>query len=213
MTTRTPEQWAAAAADVALHAYQPSEGDIVVDVGAGVGHEARLLSLLVGATGHVYAIEANRRVFECLVDMVRLNRLTNVTPVHVAASDKAGTVVIADTDDHLVNSVVGVAGGVAVPAARIDDLAADWGVSAAAFVKMNIEGAERHALAGMPELLARTEHASISCHDFLADAGGSDDLRTKEVARALLERAGFRVVEREDSRPWVRDCIYGVRPT
>lgn len=211
MTTRPPEDWAADAADVALHLYDPAPGDVVFDVGAGVGHETWLLSPLVGPSGHIFAVEANPRVYECLVEMVRRNRLQNVTPVHVAAADRNGTTVIADSQDHLANSVVATSTGVEVPAARIDDLASAWGVEHATFVKMNIEGAERHALPGMRHLLAHTDNASISCHDFLAEGGGSDDLRTTELVRGYLSAAGLDVVERADERPWVRDCLYGIR--
>lgn len=212
LTSRTPDDWAREVHDITLHAYRPRQGDVVIDVGAGVGHETRVLSPLVGPRGHVYAIEANARVHRCLDDMVVRNRLGNVTPLQIAASDAPGTVWLADSDDHLVNSIVDVSDGVEVPAHAIDDLAASWGLGEVAFVKMNIEGAEREAIDGMRDVLRRTQAVCISCHDFLADEGGSDALRTLDHVRSRLEEAGFVVERRDDPRPWVRDCLYGTRP-
>lgn len=211
LTSRSPASWADEVHEITLHAYQPRPGDVVIDVGAGVGHETRVLSPLVGPTGHVYAIEANARVHRCLDDMVARNGLHNVTTIQVAASDRSGTVRLADSDDHLQNSMVGVDGGVEVRAEPIDALAAGWGLEEIAFVKMNIEGAERQAIDGMHDVLRRTRSVCISCHDFLAE-GGSEDLRTLEHVRSRLSEAGFEVTRRDDARPWVRDCLYGTRP-
>lgn len=212
LTSRPPEDWDAEVHDISLHAYRPQRGDVVIDVGAGVGHETRVLSPLVGNEGRVIAIEANPRIHACLEDMVRRNHLSNVTCVLAAASDRTGTIVLGDVDDHLVSSTVGATTGVEVPAVRIDDLATELGITAVAFVKMNIEGAERQALDGMPDVLARTDEVCISVHDFLADAGGDPAVRTRSAVRAVLERAGFVLETRDDDpRPWVRDCFYGRR--
>src|SRR4051794_22461299 len=45
-------------------AYQPKEGDAVVDIGAGIGEQALVLSRLVGPTGKVVCVEANPEAFE-----------------------------------------------------------------------------------------------------------------------------------------------------
>jgi hypothetical protein len=76
---------------------------------------------------------------------------------------------------------------------------------------MNIEGAERQAIQGIGAVLANTQHVCISCHDFLADDGGPEDLRTKAFVRDFLIERGFRVIPRDDAPdPWTRDYVYAV---
>ena len=77
---------------------------------------------------------------------------------------------------------------------------------------MNIEGAERLAIAGLDGLIGDIRHVCISCHDFLADDGGSERLRTKALVRAFLVEHGFDVTTRDDAPdPWTRDYLYGVK--
>lgn len=67
---------------------QPS--DRVVDVGANVGWYTRLLSELVGPEGRVFAIEPIPETFELLSFCVRKLRLSNVTLLKCAASERDG---------------------------------------------------------------------------------------------------------------------------
>jgi hypothetical protein len=63
----------------------------------------------------------------------------------------------------------------------------------------------------MGTVLAKTQHVCISCHDFLADDGGPEDLRTKAFVRDFLIERGFRVIPRDDAPdPWTRDYVYAV---
>jgi hypothetical protein len=57
----SPSQEEEEARDVFFQEYTPVEGDVVVDVGAGIGTELGLFSRLVGPTGRVYAIEVRSR--------------------------------------------------------------------------------------------------------------------------------------------------------
>jgi FkbM family methyltransferase len=171
-----------------------------------------LLSRLVGRAGRVVALEAHPRTYARLVELCKANDLTNVTTLQVAASDIDGRVAISDLDNHIRNTMLGAEGdGIDVPARRIETIAAELGITRIDLLKMNIEGAELPALRGLGELMARTQHVCISCHDFLAEAGGSDELRTKATVRDLLVDQGFRVFNREDAPdPWTRDYLYGV---
>lgn len=79
------------------------------------------------------------------------------------------------------------------------------------FLKMNIEGAERFAIRGMRETLRQTEALCVCSHDFLADAGGEDGLRTKGLVGESLRECAFRVVRRPEPNlaPYVRDRVWG----
>jgi FkbM family methyltransferase len=207
-----PEVFTAHARELFLHGYVPRGGDVVFDVGAGIGAEALLFSRLVGGSGRVVSVEAHPRTYGRLVALCRANRLANVTPLQLAASDRDGVALISDRQDHARNTLVGAEGNaVEVRARRIDTIARELGLARIDLLKMNIEGAEQAAIRGVGALLDETRHVCISCHDFLADAGGDDELRTKAAVRAFLTEHGFVVTSRDDApEPWTRDYIYGV---
>jgi FkbM family methyltransferase len=176
--------------------YKPKVGDVIVDVGAGVGEEALTFSRAVGASGRVICVEANARTYRCLQKLVEYNHLKNVTAIHEAVSDTSGEVVkIEDSRDYLKNRITG-RGGAEVPGSTVDAIYQRVGLRHVNFLKMNIEGAERLAIRGMTETLAHTEVICICCHDFLANSTGDDSLRTKSSVRQLLEQTGLHVVER-----------------
>ena len=207
-----PHVLTAQAREIFLYEYTPRAGDVVFDVGAGIGGETLLFSRLVGASGRVVSVEAHPRTYRRLVELCNANGLANVTSFQAAASDTESSVVISDLAHHAQNTVLeSEAGGIEVPARRIDTIAAGLGITRIDLLKMNIEGAERAAIRGVGSLLANTRHLCISCHDFLADDGGSDDLRTKAFVREFLVEHGFEVTAREDApEPWTQDYVYAV---
>lgn len=194
------------------YGYRPRPGDVIVDVGAGIGEEVIPFSRLVGPGGRVIAIEAHPGTFDCLRETIRRSGLGNVELVSCAVTAKDGTLAISNDVDHLGNSVIGVSGGVEVPARSLDSLAAELGLERIDLLKMNIEGAEKPALEGMGEMIGRVRHIAISCHDFLAERGGPEAMRTREAVAAFLRGHGFELERRlDDPRPWVPDYLYGAR--
>lgn len=209
----------AQARDTFLYGYEPQPGDVVFDVGAGVGGEVRLLSRLVGPTGRVVCVEAHPRTYEYLTHTIRLNGLPNVTPVQAALAGVTGTVYLDDDEvNHVANGLVdrgtfaGGSGGIAVPGCTLPVLVERTGVTRIDLLKMNIEGAELAALRAAQDCLPLVRHVAISCHDFKADQGGQAWQRTYQPVRELLQRNGFSLAERrEDPRGWIRWYIYGQR--
>jgi len=201
-----PDVLTAAARDLFLHDYTPQPGDVVFDVGAGIGAEALLFSRLVGPSGRVVSIEAHPRTYSRLVDLCRANRLDDVTALQLAVSDSAGDVVLSHDAHYLENRILlSNEAGVRVPARRIDTVAADLSIDRIDLLKMNIEGEEARAIEGMGALLATTSHVCISCHDFLG-------MPTKVAVLALLTEHGFDVLTRDDApEPWTREYVYGTR--
>jgi FkbM family methyltransferase len=195
------------ARDLCLYDYSPQAGDVVFDVGAGIGAEALLFSRLVGGRGRVVSIEAHPRTYARLVGLCTVNRLDNVIPLQFAVGDTNGHVLLSDVADHVQNKLLGPGEtGIRVPARRIDTIASELGIGQVDLLKMNIEGAERQALSGMGALLERTRHVCISCHDFLG-------VPTKATVRGFLLEHGFDVHSRDDApEAWTRDYLYGSRP-
>jgi FkbM family methyltransferase len=207
-----PSVFTATAREISLYGYTPRAGDVVFDIGAGTGAETLLFSRLVGASGRVVSIEAHPRTYKRMVDLCKVNELGNVTPLQFAVSDADGVIEISDLGSHLHNTIVGRDGnGIEVQARRIDTIATELGITRIDLLKMNIEGAERLAIQGMEKMLANTQHVCISCHDFLADDGGPEELRTKAFVRDFLADGGFRVTTRDEAADsWTRDYLYAV---
>jgi FkbM family methyltransferase len=203
------------ARDVFTARYAPRPGDVVVDVGAGIGEEVPTLARLVGPAGRLYCVEAHPRTFEFLRRTCELNQLDNVLLDNLAISDAAGEVTISDVGDarNYENSILVAAdAGLRVPAMKLAEYFRARQIERVDLLVMNIEGAERPAVAGMHEVADRIRHVAIACHDFLADETGNEAMRTKRIVREQLSRCGFEISERPgESQPWLRDFLYGTR--
>jgi len=192
--------------------YHPHDGDVILDVGAGLGEDTWVFSKAVGPKGKVVSVEAHPTTFQFLKDFVRYNHLHNVVPCFFAASGAGGSVIISDNppEDWQLNSISSVdfsssQQGHRVPAQRIDDLAFISQIPRLAFMKMNIEGAELLALEGAEKTLAKTQHVCVCCHDFLGPAS-----QTKQRVVQNLSRAGFVLYDSPPgSPPYEQDFVYG----
>lgn len=204
-----------AARDSFLFDYTPKLGDIVFDLGAGIGGEVRLFSRLVGPAGLVISVEAHPRIFRCLERAVRLNRLENASALHLAMTGSAGTFYIEDDQlAHVANRLTDASEGVAVHGCTLSDLMERACVDHIDLLKMNIEGAELAVLQAAGHQLETVDHIAVACHDFTAEHQADDGRRTFAPVVELLGAAGFRIRTRpDDRRPWVRHHVYGSRTT
>jgi FkbM family methyltransferase len=179
---------------VFFRAYCPNPGDVIVDVGAGVGEETLTFSRAVGRLGRVVCIEAHPQTFRCLEKMIQYNRLENVTAIHSAITEPhRHRIEIEDSEDYHRNRS-NQSGGLSVRAATMDEIVDQWGVPSISFLKMNIEGAERLAIQGMSQTLQRTRTLCICCHDFLADTAGDPALCTSKLVIEFLKESGFELI-------------------
>ncbi len=201
--------------DYWLSFYEPKEGDTIVDVGAGHGEDTFTFSRAVGESGRVIAIEAHPLSFKALKTFCRLNRLHNVTPVHLALMDKPGKVCIVESESWMENRVTAngeATSPMTAPAGTLDDLCRKLGINEISFLKMNIEGAERYALLGAEKAMPRIRHICVACHDFRANQGHGGQFRTLAFTEHILANQGFELMRRrEDHRDYVRDQVSGVR--
>jgi len=136
--------------------------------------------------------------------------LTNVTHLQIAASDKDRELLISD-ERGLTNTIVGdeSEAAVAVPARSLDSVAKELGLQEIDLLKMNIEGAERVALLGVQETIRSTRHVCISCHDFMADRGGPEEMRTRTAVIDFLREHGFSIGEQTRGSDSARSYVYG----
>jgi FkbM family methyltransferase len=194
--------------------YHPQEGDVIIDVGAGRGEDTLTFSRTVGETGRVIAIEAHPLSFLILKNFCQLNRLNNVTALHLALMDDPGTVRIIESQFWRENAVDRdhEPSGIQVRAGILDDICREQQVDDIAFLKMNIEGAERFALLGMSSVFPRIRNICVACHDFRWESGHGDQFRTRSFVEQFLIERGFKIITRQDDpRDYIRDHVYGIR--
>lgn len=197
------------------HFYKPKKGDVVIDIGAGLGEEAIVYSNAVGPSGRVVAIEANPDVCQVLADVVKLNKLSNVEVVNVALSPVLGAVMMNDElESYLSGSLQNTkstAKYFKVDGMPLSELIERYGIKEIDLLKVNIEGAERFLTEEIrPEVYKRVKNIAISCHDFRYRKEGVEFFRTKEMIAAYFDRLGFRLCTQSTGVEYIDDWIYGV---
>jgi FkbM family methyltransferase len=160
--------------DFALGQYEPEvvaelhqfcrPGMTVFDIGANAGYLTLLMSKLVGDSGHVHAFEPIPQNSECLLQTLQINRLRNVAVHQMAISAKAGRaqmnfVGVLDGFASLVDGGHDYYRGqtvstISVATISLDQFCNDMQIAEIDLIKMDIEGAELLALAGMSKILA-----------------------------------------------------------
>lgn len=210
-----PREWERVADHVFFWQYQPRPGDVIVDIGAGIGTEVFSYASRLNDAGTIHLVEAHPTTFARLERLVDLNLgsaiQTTTTLDRYAISDHRGVVQMSDDDTDRANHLGGT--GVEADAITLDDFVERRGIDRIDFLKMNIEGAEREALRAADHALAITRHGAIGCHDFRYAEEGNDYFRTKDDVRRMLLVAGFEIDERPDApEPWTKDYLYISRP-
>jgi FkbM family methyltransferase len=195
-------------ADDFLWGYTPAEGDVVFDLGAGIGEQLYTLVRLVGPQGRVFAFEPHPLIFRLLERLCEANGWTNVELIQAAVADRSGTATL--TDDRLsMSNDIFRPGRFEVPCVTLHEVVERYGLTRIDLLKMNVEGAEVLALKGLGESASIVRHLSISCHDFL----DRDEMRTKLSVVEWLRSHGF--VVRDHPDPWhiaIASFTYASRP-
>jgi FkbM family methyltransferase len=204
--------------------YEPQETALVrailrpgmsfVDVGANWGYFTLLAAHLVGAAGQVVSLEPDPRLFAVLQQNVAGNGLRQVTVLPVAAAQAAGPVTLAGYEEtggnfglsRMVSRPTGTARLYQVPARRLDVVLDECGLGTVHLLKMDIEGAEGFALAGLEAALAgsRVQRLLLELHPAqLAEHGQS-----AAAVIAQLRRRGYRGWKIDHSPSFSRRIAY-----
>ena len=143
---------------------QVRSGDTVLDLGAHLGTFVDF-ALHHGA-GKVIAFEPEPTNVKCLQKTFAEEiRAGTVVLIDAAVSDHSGELRFAEPTGHHASArgMLADDGELVVRATTIDETAASLGLQAVDFIKMDIEGAERLALAGARETLRRFEPRMAIC--------------------------------------------------
>ncbi len=196
------------------HEYVPQAGDCVVDIGAGVGEETVIYSMLVGAKGKVHALEANPITHSGLRFMCDHNKFTQTIPHNLAIYNIDGEVTIEDDEENYLTNTINVANSEIsnnkVRAVTLDTLVKENNITCINFLKSNIEGAEQYLIEGMKDSVSIIKHVCISCHDFRHVYHNHGEFyMTKQKVKSFLEAHGFEIKVRHTGYCVVDDFIYG----
>jgi len=139
-------------------------GDAVADVGSNVGLFSVAMAAIVGASGHVSAVEPDPVLAELVRDNLTSNWMAPWTTVHeVAAGAATGDVTFSRHARYWGSSSAGASslGGhaisdgyeqIRVKVERLDDILPDLHYR---LIKIDVEGGEAQALHGLSNLLKR----------------------------------------------------------
>lgn len=165
------------------------EGDVVFDLGGGVGMWTVPLAKKVGAAGRVFAFEPDPTSFEALRRNLAENGLLNVECFQAAISAQRGRVSFflrPDKDTHSIfeatdaPSPTGRQDEILVDAYSLDYLIETEGLPIPKFMKIDIEGAELVAIEGGRKMIPRVGHTFVECHWALKLQGHEDFVEAVE---------------------------------
>ncbi len=159
-------------------------GDVCFDVGAFDGALAQVMSRVTGPRGTVCAFEANPGMLAKLTNNCCANVLNNVHLTHAAVWHTTGEwVTMAIPPEvpaaaEITGTVSADTRELAIPTLALDDYTTRYGL-VPNVVKMDIEGAEYHALRGFrktlsqhkPHLLLEQRTHEIAAIDFVRELG------------------------------------------
>ena len=175
-------------------------GDVFFDVGANVG----AFAIPAGVHGaEVHAFELLYDNVGCILDSVAQNAIDKIWVTHGAVWDRAGAV---GFDGHSAWGTVKPSARTLVAALRLDDYVAQHGIGRVAMMKLDVEGAEKAALAGAADLIAR-DHPDILFESNTLTCGYSG-YSYRELFRVLTQ-AGYRLfrVGADVLHPWAEDDV------
>jgi len=171
-------------------------GMTVVDVGANWGYFSLIAAHCVGSAGRVLALEPHPRLSSMLAENVATNRLSQIRPLAVAAGVGSGSRAFVGFDERGGNFGVSRAardterGDFECATRAVDDLLDEHSIEVVDLVKIDIEGAEADAIAGMIRGLSqhRYRYALLECHPAELAALG----KSLQDCLAPFARAGYR---------------------
>jgi len=140
-------------------------GSVVLDIGANIGYHTVQFARAVGPSGRVYAFEPDPDNLRVLERNLHHNRLPNVTVVPKAVAASSGTLHLYRSNenrgDHRVYDSGDAREAIQISSMVIDDEFGDI-TGHVSLVKLDIQGAEPHALQGMIRFLDRHPEAWIA---------------------------------------------------
>lgn len=176
-------------------------GSVVLDCGAHVGLHSMLAARRVGAGGTVIAVEPAPASAAALRANARENGFEQrIEVIEAAAADSGGTAPLhlhtALDQAGLIPLRGGVNRTIDVPRVPLDEVMGERRFDVA---KIDVEGAEGPAIAGLERTLARSSGATlfVEVHSARVEDSGADPM---ELLRGLSERGKLELIDEHQRR-------------
>lgn len=139
-------------------------GSVIIDIGANIGYHTLLFAEYAGDSGKVFSFEPEPQNFSLLTRNVALNAYHNVKLINAAVSDKNETITLFLSKDNKGDHQIYNSGErrelQRVQAVVLDDYFKNE-LDRINLIKMDIQGAEGKALAGMRMLMKRNPSVKL----------------------------------------------------
>lgn len=167
-------------------------GDTVLDIGANIGYYTLIFAKLVGEHGKVFAFEPDPNNFALLKKNVEINGYSNVilVPKAVSNENKRAKLYLCEQNKgmHRVYNSVFCNDSIDIDCLRLDDYFQHEKIS---FIKIDIEGAEYHAIQGMLNLLHRNREIKLLT-EFSPAASLENGIDSRYYVKILVD-LGFNI--------------------
>lgn len=162
------------------------KGAVILDIG-GYNGIFGLISAHTNPNAEVFIFEPDPTNYQQIVVNVSLNKLTNITVLQMAVSDKKGTVQFRDHKGGTGGNISekGEFATLEVPCTTVDEWAHKYN-KIPTLIKWDIEGAEYRGLVGMQNLFAKTKNIQmlLEVHQLFLERFGNTE---KEIADLLSQ--------------------------
>lgn len=186
--------------------YIPKEGDVIINVGAGIGEEVNFFREKIEENGQLHNIEASPANYKKLELLCQKNNYFNCINHNCAISDSNGEMWIEETENYVGNKTNEEGIGIKVRCFSLDQFIVDNNLSKIDYLKVNIEGAEFQMIDGMTNCLKISQNIAISCHDFLSE--GNDSTIKNKISNYLIAN-DFQVFYRNSGNEVLDSWLYG----
>jgi FkbM family methyltransferase len=187
--------------------YKPKKGDVILDVGTGIGSEMLLFSRAVGSKGKVVCIEPDLRLIEVLKQVIKINNLKNVKLYKNFFYNKNNKKIgfsFNSISDWMSNSQYGKNKSL-VKSITLNKIVKDNKISKINFAKFNIEGSEKYLNNGNNNFLKICKNIVISCHDFLE----KEETNTHTKILKILKKNYFKILKKNSDDIIIKYFVYG----
>ena len=168
--------------------YMPQANDIVVCIGAGLGHEAMWLANQVNDIRYI-GIEIQPYLYELLSNT--FNQKDYYTACNLAINANHESVFLNSAINYTAVST-NEKGYIEVQSINWSDFLSKYQIEKIDLLQINIEGAEKFLLPSITDY-RNIKRIVISAHDFRANRGDGEQFRTREFVKDFLIKAGYKV--------------------
>jgi FkbM family methyltransferase len=182
---------------------EPENGDVAIDAGGFEGETAIWLADKVGVKGKVYSFEPIPRNFRRLCENIDRNHLKNtIQPIHQGLWDKNTQINI--TDNGSCSTCLSEHGDMEIPVVTLDAFVENESIPRVDFIKMDLEGAEYHALRGAAQTIKRWKPKLAVCVYHLPE----DIYQIPVFIKSLVPE--YRLYLSHKSKTWHETVLFAV---